>query len=79
MVSPLFFFFFLDIVSDLFPKLIEKPVDYGILEAGIRRSIKQMGLEDVDGKFTFPFISTFNNRYFLYLNIKSQYKSKVSL
>ncbi|KYM92457.1 Dynein heavy chain 1, axonemal [Atta colombica] len=39
---------FNDIVSDLFPKLIEKPVDYGILEAGIRRSIRQMGLEDVD-------------------------------
>ena len=44
-------------------------MDYGILEAGIRRSIRQMGLEDVDGKFTFPFIGTFNNRYFLYLNI----------
>ncbi|XP_018339413.1 PREDICTED: dynein heavy chain 1, axonemal-like isoform X2 [Trachymyrmex septentrionalis] len=39
---------FNDILSDLFPKLIEKPVDYGILEAGIRRSIIQMGLEDVD-------------------------------
>ncbi|KYQ60378.1 Dynein heavy chain 1, axonemal [Trachymyrmex zeteki] len=39
---------FNDIVSDLFPGIIEKPVDYGILETGIRRSIKQMGLEDVD-------------------------------
>ncbi|KAM0726282.1 Dynein axonemal heavy chain 1 [Formica fusca] len=36
------------IVSDLFPGLIEKPVDYGILEAGIRKSIRQMGLEDVN-------------------------------
>ncbi|XP_018365084.1 PREDICTED: dynein heavy chain 1, axonemal-like [Trachymyrmex cornetzi] len=39
---------FNDIISDLFPELIEKPVNYGILEAGIRRSIRQMGLEDVD-------------------------------
>ncbi|XP_011707083.1 PREDICTED: dynein heavy chain 1, axonemal-like, partial [Wasmannia auropunctata] len=36
------------IVSDLFPGLTEKPVDYGILETSIRRSIQQMGLEDVD-------------------------------
>ncbi|KYN02640.1 Dynein heavy chain 1, axonemal [Cyphomyrmex costatus] len=35
-------FLFLDIVSDIFPGLIEKPMDYEILEAGIRRSIRQM-------------------------------------
>ncbi|XP_072745723.1 dynein axonemal heavy chain 1 [Anoplolepis gracilipes] len=43
---------FNDIVSDLFPGLIEKLVDYGnywtILEAGIRKSIEQMGLQDVN-------------------------------
>ncbi|XP_024940673.1 dynein heavy chain 1, axonemal [Cephus cinctus] len=36
------------IVSDLFPKLVEETVDHGILEAGIRRSIKKMGLQDVN-------------------------------
>ncbi|XP_039313454.1 dynein heavy chain 1, axonemal [Solenopsis invicta] len=36
------------IISDLFLNIIEKSVDYGILETGIRSSIKQMGLEDVD-------------------------------
>ncbi|RLU27110.1 hypothetical protein DMN91_000909 [Ooceraea biroi] len=39
---------FNSIVSDLFPGFIEKPVDYGILETGIRKSIRQMGLEDVN-------------------------------
>ncbi|XP_023289892.1 dynein heavy chain 1, axonemal [Orussus abietinus] len=36
------------IVSDLFPRMVEKAVDHGILEAGIRRTIKKMGLLDVD-------------------------------
>jgi len=40
-------------VSDLFPGLIEKSIDYGILETGIRDAIKEMGLEDVDGEFIF--------------------------
>ncbi|XP_043269180.1 dynein axonemal heavy chain 1-like [Venturia canescens] len=39
---------FSGIVSDLFPKLIEVPVDYGILDAGIRQTILQMGLKDVN-------------------------------
>lgn len=51
-----YFSYFLDIISDLFPGLIEKPVDYGILEAGICSSIKQMGLENVDGEFSFLLI-----------------------
>ncbi|XP_076646459.1 dynein axonemal heavy chain 1 [Halictus rubicundus] len=36
------------IVSDLFPLLEEKQVDYGVLEAEIRASIVRMGLEEVD-------------------------------
>ncbi|CAK9804542.1 Dynein axonemal heavy chain 1 [Anthophora plagiata] len=36
------------IVSDLFPRLEEKQVDYGILEAEIRTSILRMGLEEID-------------------------------
>lgn len=57
---------FLGIVSDLFPGLIEKPVDYGILEADIRKSIRQMGLEAVNGKFSLSFItrvSSFESMY----------------
>lgn len=37
------------IASDLFPRLEEKEVDYGILEAEIRAAILKMGLEDIDG------------------------------
>nr|XP_034195945.1 dynein heavy chain 1, axonemal-like [Osmia lignaria] len=36
------------IVSDLFPLLEEKHVDYGILEAEIRASIRKMGMEEID-------------------------------
>nr|XP_046487754.1 dynein axonemal heavy chain 1-like [Neodiprion pinetum] len=36
------------IVSDLFPKMTEQAVDYGILEASIRKSVKSKGLQDVD-------------------------------
>ncbi|XP_043666184.1 dynein axonemal heavy chain 1-like [Vespula pensylvanica] len=36
------------IVSDLFPQLTELPVDYGILEAEIRKTILEKGLESVD-------------------------------
>ncbi|XP_025602682.2 dynein axonemal heavy chain 1-like [Athalia rosae] len=36
------------IVSDLFPKMTEQAVDYGILEASIRKSIKTKGLQDID-------------------------------
>jgi hypothetical protein len=49
----MFLFLISGIVSDLFPGLIEKPIDYGILEMGIRDSIKEMGLEEVDGEFSF--------------------------
>ncbi|XP_076380684.1 dynein axonemal heavy chain 1 [Megalopta genalis] len=36
------------IVSDLFPRLEEKQVDYGVLESEIRASIVRMGLEEID-------------------------------
>ncbi|NXR16043.1 DYH1 protein, partial [Semnornis frantzii] len=40
------------IVSDLFPKIQEKPVDYGILEEAIRKSCIKENLKDVDGFVT---------------------------
>ncbi|XP_050760847.1 dynein axonemal heavy chain 1 [Gymnogyps californianus] len=40
------------IVSDLFPKIREKPVDYGILEEAIRKSCIKENLKDVDGFVT---------------------------
>ncbi|KZC03876.1 Dynein heavy chain 1, axonemal [Dufourea novaeangliae] len=36
------------IVSDLFPRLEEKQVDYGVLDAEIRAAIVRMGLEQID-------------------------------
>ncbi|XP_018331814.1 dynein heavy chain 1, axonemal-like [Agrilus planipennis] len=36
------------IVSDLFPRMVEEVVDYGILEESIRTQTKKKGLEDVD-------------------------------
>lgn len=47
--------FFPGIVSDLFPGLVEKEMDYEILKASIRKSVKQMGLQDVNGEFYFLF------------------------
>ena len=38
------------IVSDLFPKIKEEPVDYGCMEESIRARAKEKGLEDVDGE-----------------------------
>ncbi|NXX05401.1 DYH1 protein, partial [Larus smithsonianus] len=43
---------FSGIVSDLFPKIREKPVDYGILEEAIRKSCINGNLKDVDGFVT---------------------------
>uniref|UniRef100_A0A8C3K8B9 Dynein axonemal heavy chain 1 n=1 Tax=Calidris pygmaea TaxID=425635 RepID=A0A8C3K8B9_9CHAR len=40
---------FSGIVSDLFPKIREEPVDYGILEEAIRKSCIKGNLKDVDG------------------------------
>nr|XP_009665828.1 PREDICTED: dynein heavy chain 1, axonemal [Struthio camelus australis] len=40
------------IVSDLFPKIREEPVDYGILEEAIRKSCIKQNLKDVDGFVT---------------------------
>lgn len=53
------FSFYSGIVSDLFPRLEEKPVDYGILEAEIRATSLRMGLEDVDGIYFVLFNSCF--------------------
>lgn len=41
---------FRGIVSDLFPKIKEEPVDYGILEEAIRKSCIKGNLKDVDGE-----------------------------
>lgn len=38
------------IVSDLFPRMVEEAVDYGILEQAIRSTAIKNGLEDVNGK-----------------------------
>ncbi|KAM6325251.1 LOW QUALITY PROTEIN: dynein axonemal heavy chain 1 [Podargus strigoides] len=43
---------FRGIVSDLFPNIKEKPVDYGILEEAIRKSCIEKNLKDVDGFVT---------------------------
>ena len=40
---------FSGIVSDLFPKIRDVPVDYGDLEESIRSTSIRKGLEDVDG------------------------------
>ncbi|XP_022110107.1 dynein heavy chain 1, axonemal-like isoform X1 [Acanthaster planci] len=37
------------IVSDLFPKIKEEPIDYGTLEQSIRTMSGKLGLKDVDG------------------------------
>lgn len=41
---------FSGIVSDLFPKIKEQPVDYGILEEAIRKACIKKNLKDVDGE-----------------------------
>lgn len=38
------------IVSDLFPKIKEEPLDYGDMEESIRARTKEKDLEDVDGE-----------------------------
>uniref|UniRef100_A0A493T8Y5 Dynein heavy chain hydrolytic ATP-binding dynein motor region domain-containing protein n=1 Tax=Anas platyrhynchos platyrhynchos TaxID=8840 RepID=A0A493T8Y5_ANAPP len=43
---------FSGIVSDLFPKIKEQPVDYGILEEAIRKACIKKNLKDVDGFVT---------------------------
>ncbi|XP_071943674.1 dynein axonemal heavy chain 1-like isoform X2 [Antedon mediterranea] len=40
------------IVSDLFPKIKEEPIDYGALDAALRSSCFNMDLKDVDGFIT---------------------------
>ncbi|XP_013988847.1 dynein axonemal heavy chain 1 isoform X2 [Salmo salar] len=40
------------IVSDLFPKIREEPIDYGILEKSIRNVCAKKNLKDVDGYIT---------------------------
>ena len=43
------------IVSDLFPKIKEEPIDYGALEESIRNVCKKRNLKDVDGVYTGAF------------------------
>lgn len=38
------------IVSDLFPKIRQEPIDYGTLEESIRNICKSKCLKDVDGE-----------------------------
>ena len=38
------------IVSDLFPKITEEPIDYGTLEESIRNVCNKRNLKDVDGE-----------------------------
>lgn len=38
------------IVSDLFPKIREEPIDYGTLEESIRNACESKQLKDVDGE-----------------------------
>lgn len=38
------------IVSDLFPKILEEPIDYGTLEESIRDACESKQLKDVDGE-----------------------------
>ncbi|CAF1149286.1 unnamed protein product [Adineta steineri] len=40
---------FTGIVSDLFPKIKEEPIDYKILEEGLRHACKQLNIKDVPG------------------------------
>ena len=40
---------FSGIVSDLFPKIQEEPIDYGTLEESIRSICSKKRLKDVDG------------------------------
>ena len=40
------------IVSDLFPKIKEEPIDYGVLEESIRSSCEKLNIEDVEGFVT---------------------------
>lgn len=40
---------FYGIVSDLFPKIKEEPIDYGTLEESIRNVCTKKYLKDVDG------------------------------
>lgn len=39
------------IVSDLFPKTKQEPIDYGTMEESMRNICTKMNLKDVDGKF----------------------------
>ena len=39
------------IVSDLFPRIKEEPMDYGEMEASIKKTCIDKGLEDVEGTY----------------------------
>ena len=45
------------IVSDLFPKIRDVPVDYGEMEQSIRARSLEAGLEDVEGWYEIYFVN----------------------
>lgn len=47
---------FTGIVSDLFPKIQDVPVDYGEMELSIREKSIEHGLEDVEGTNEHPML-----------------------
>ena len=56
-------------------------MDYGILEAAIRKSIKKFGLQDVNGKFSlfFKIEMLHLGRYFMHQRSFIRFKEIVSL
>ncbi len=47
------------IVSDLFPKIRDVPVDYGEMELSIREKSTEHGLEDVEGLSLYIYLYCF--------------------
>ena len=56
------------IVSDLFPRIKEEPMDYGEMEASIRKTCIDKGLEDVEGV---------SNMWGAFVHVNCKRKSKV--
>ncbi len=57
------------IVSDLFPKIRDVPVNYGEMEQSIRNRALEKGLEDVKGRHNYYYYGVENN----IINNKEQY------
>lgn len=49
--------YYLGIVSDLFPRMVEEEIDYGVLDQAIRAACLKLNLQDVDGKHLFKIIT----------------------